>query len=54
MTLKMRSRSPKYNQLLSLSQSYIYVSLEEIHPLVQKIFHLQDYDLVKEVKVTKM
>ena len=27
---------------------------EEIHPMVQKIFHLQDYDLENEVKVTKI
>ena len=40
MTLKMRSRSPKSKQLLSLSQWSIYASLETIHPLVHKIFHL--------------
>ena len=50
----MRSRSPKYNQLLSLSQSYIYANLMKINPLVQKIFHLQEYNLENEVKVTKM
>ena len=31
----------------------IYASLEKIHPLVRKIFHLQDYDLENEVKVIK-
>ena len=36
MTLKMRSRSPKPNQLLSLSQWYIYASLEKIHPLFKR------------------
>ena len=29
-------------------------SLKKIHPLVQKIFHLQDYELENEVKVTKI
>ena len=48
---KMGSRSPNSNQLLSLSQWYIYASSEKIYPLVQKIFVLQDYDL--EAKVTK-
>ena len=53
MILKMRSRSLKSNQHFSLSQWYIYASLKKIYPLVQKIFHLQDYDLENEVKVTK-
>ena len=48
MTLKMTSRSPKSSQLLSLPQSHIDASLK-IHPLVQKIFHIQDYDLENEV-----
>ena len=54
MTSKMRSRSPKSNQLLSLSQWYIESSLKKIHPLVQKIFYLQDCDFENEVKVTKV
>ena len=54
LTLKMRLWSPKSNQLLSLSQSYIFASLKKIHSLVQKIFHLQDYDLENEVKVNKI
>ena len=37
MTLKMRSRSPKPNQLLSLSQWYIQANLMEFHQLVQEI-----------------
>ena len=52
-TLKMRSRSVKSNQLLSLSKCYIYVSLEKIHPLLQEIFYIQEYDLENGVKVTK-
>ena len=44
-TLKMRSSSPKSNQLLSLSLWYIYVSLEKIYPLAQEISYIQDYDL---------
>ena len=35
-TLKMRSRSPKSNQLFPPSQPCIYASLVKIHPLVQK------------------
>ena len=46
-------KSPKSNQVLSLSQWYIYVSLEKIYPPVQNIIHLQDFDLVNEVKATK-
>ena len=53
MTLKLRSRSLKSNQLLSLSQWYIFVSLKTIHPLVQEISYIQDYDLENKVKVTK-
>ena len=53
MTLKMRSRSPKSNKLLSLSHLCTYASLKKIHPLVQKKFHLQDYGLANEVKVIK-
>ena len=49
----MRLRSPKANQLLSLPQWYVYASFKKIHLLVQKIFHLQDYDLENEVKATK-
>ena len=54
MTLKMRSRSPKSNQILSLSYWYIYVSLKKIHPLVQEKSYIQDYDLENGVKVTKI
>ena len=36
-TLKMRSRSPKSNQLFLPSQLCIYASLVKIHPVVQKI-----------------
>ena len=36
-TLKMRSRSPKSNQLFPPSQPCIYASLVKIHPVVQKI-----------------
>ena len=32
---------------------YIYANLEKIHPVVQKIFHLKDYDLKNEVTVTE-
>ena len=44
----------KSYQLLSLSQWYIAASLKKIHPLVQKIFNLQGYDIANEVKVTKI
>ena len=50
----MRSRSPKSNQLLSLSQWYINASLKKIHPLVQKIVYFQDFGLENEAKVTKI
>ena len=36
-TLKMRSRSPKFNQLFPPSQPCIYASLVKIHLLVQNI-----------------
>ena len=49
----MKSRPPKSNQLLSLSQWYIYANLQEIYQPVPNIFHLQDFDLEYEVKVTK-
>ena len=39
MTLKIRSMSPKSNQLVPPSQQCIYASLVKIHPLVQKITH---------------
>ena len=45
-TLKMRSMSLKSNQLIRLS-------LENIHPLVQEISCIQDYDLQNGVKITK-
>ena len=51
-TLKMKS-SLKTNQLLSLSKWYIYVSLEKVHPLVQEISYIQDYDLENRVKITQ-
>ena len=54
MTLEMRSRSPESTKVLSLSQWYMDASLKKIHPLVQKIFYLQDYDIEHEVKVTKI
>ena len=41
-TLKIRSRSPKSNQLLSLSQRYIHASLVTFHPLVQEISFKQE------------
>ena len=37
MTLKMRSRSPKSNQLLSFSLWYVHTSLVKFHLLVQEI-----------------
>ena len=52
-TLKMMSRSPKSKCHISLSQQYIYASLEKIHPLVLKIFYLKDHDLENEVKSPK-
>ena len=52
-TLKMRSMPSETNQLLSLSQWYIYVSSEKIHQLIQEIFFIQDYNLENGVKVTK-
>ena len=36
LTLKIRSRSPKFNQLFPSSQQCINASLVKIHPLVQK------------------
>ena len=54
MTLKMRAKSPKSDKLLSLSQWYIDAKLEKIHPLVQKIFYVEGYDLENEVKDTKI
>ena len=43
MTLKKRSRSPKSNQLLSLSQRYIHASLVKFRRLVQEIIHIRGY-----------
>ena len=37
MTLKIRSRSPKYDLLFYSSQQCIYASLVQIHPLIQRI-----------------
>ena len=36
-----------------ISMIYIYASLKNINPMVQKIFHLLDYDLENEVNATK-
>ena len=36
-TLKIRSRSPKPNQLIIMSQCYIHANLVKIHPPVHKI-----------------
>ena len=62
MTLKIRSRSIKSNQLYSSSQQCIFACLVKIHPLVQKITHgnhISDIskcccDLENKVKVTKL
>ena len=42
-TLKIRSRSPKSNQFLSLSQWYIHASLEKFSRLVQETIHIRGY-----------
>ena len=42
-TLKVRSRSSKQNQLLSLHQQYIQVNLVELHQLVHEISWVQIY-----------
>ena len=61
-TLNIRSRSSKPNQLFSVSKQCIYAGLVEIHPLVHKIelrkgnflqFFLNG-DLENKVKVTKI
>ena len=31
----------------------MYVSLEKIHPLIQEISYIQDFDIENRVKVTK-
>ena len=36
-TLKIRSRSPKPNQLFIISQCYIHANLVKIHPLIHEI-----------------
>ena len=41
-TLNIRSRSSKPNQLFSVSKQCTYASLVEIHPLVHKIEHRKD------------
>ena len=38
-TLKIRSRPPKSNQLFLLSPQFTYANLVKIHPQVQKIVH---------------
>ena len=61
-TLKIRSRSSKYNQLFPTPRQRIYVCLVKIHPLVQKIecgkkSHLQslwDGDLDKVFKILQL
>ena len=61
-TLKIKSRSPKFNPLFPSSQQYIYVSMVKTHPLVKKITHgnhILDIlklpiDLENKVKVTKI
>ena len=42
-TLKMRSRSLKSNQLLSLSQQYIHACLVKFRRLAQEIIHIVGY-----------
>ena len=42
MTLKIRSRSPKSDQLFNSSQQCIYANLGKIHQLVQKIMHINE------------
>ena len=37
--LKIKSMSPKFNQLSPFSQQYIYAFLVNVHRLVQKIMH---------------
>ena len=41
-SLKLRSRSPKSNQLFPSSQQCIYASFVKIHQPVQKIMHLNE------------
>ena len=41
-TLKIRSRSPKPNQLFIMSQCYIHANLVKIHPLVHEISCIQE------------
>ena len=63
MTLKIRTRSPKFNQFFPSSQQCIYASLVKIHILVQKItnrnhiLHISkctcDLENENKVKVTK-
>ena len=53
-TLKMRSMSPKSNQIESfVLVVYLYISLVKIYPLVQEISYIQDYALENGVKVTQ-
>ena len=56
MTLKMGSMSTKPNLLFGLSESHMQISLVQMHPFVQEIFHFKKYsfcDLKKGVMVTK-
>ena len=43
-TLKIRSRFPKSNQLLPSSKKCIYASLVKVHQLVQEIMHRKEAD----------
>ena len=49
----MRPRSLNSNQLLRLSHWNIHENCEKIHPLIQEISYIQDYDLEDRVNVTK-
>ena len=46
-TLKIRSRSPKPNQLFNMSQCYIHANLVKIHPPVHKISCKQESVMLK-------
>ena len=51
MTLKMRSRSCKHNQYNKLDSIIWPCKFQNIHPLVQKISHVQVYDHENRMKV---
>ena len=44
----------KLESALKFVTMIYWCKFEEIHPLVQKIFYLQDYDLENVVKVTRI